>query len=75
MYVFLSYQTSDKTAAGQVKALLAELKIEAFLAHEDIHVSHEWRTTILEEIGKATSTSGLNLSERYDTPGLPEQCS
>ena len=52
-YAFLSYQTADKAVAGQVKRILAEAKVEAFLAHEDIDVSVEWRLKILEEIGKA----------------------
>ncbi|MDR6624857.1 hypothetical protein J2728_001152 [Caulobacter segnis] len=53
MYAFLSYQTADKIVAGHVQKLLDGIGIKAFLAHEDIQVSHEWRTTILEEIGKA----------------------
>lgn len=36
-----------------MKGILARHRIEAFLAHEDIDVSVEWRTKILEEIGKA----------------------
>lgn len=52
-YAFLSYQTSDKAIAGKVKRLLATVKIGAFLAHEDIEVSEEWRLKIIEEIGKA----------------------
>src|SRR5208283_3389098 len=53
MYAFLSYQTADKRTAGKVRGLLEKLGINAFLAHEDIQVSHEWRATIVEEIGKA----------------------
>jgi TIR domain len=52
-YAFVSYQTDDKVAAGQVKRVLGVAKIDAFLAHEDIEVSVEWRLKILEEIGKA----------------------
>lgn len=39
--------------AGEVKRILAEAKIESFLAHEDIVVSVEWRLKILEEMAKA----------------------
>lgn len=53
MYAFLSYQTADKHVAGEIRALLAELGVESFLAHEDIGVSQEWRLKILEEIRKA----------------------
>jgi hypothetical protein len=53
MYAFLSYRTDEKTIAGAVRAQLDRLGIESFMAHEDIEVSHEWRTTILAEIAKA----------------------
>ena len=49
---FLSYQTADKASAGRVKAALAKVKISSFLAHEDIAVSEEWRSKILEELAK-----------------------
>ncbi|MHB1669226.1 toll/interleukin-1 receptor domain-containing protein [Thiomonas sp.] len=61
---FLSYQTADKAAAAQVKAVLSGVGISAFLAHEDIAVSEEWRLKILEEIGKASIFVGL-LSKNY----------
>ena len=53
LYAFLSYQTNDKHVAGQIKSLLLKVGIDAFMAHEDIAVSEEWRLKILEEIGKA----------------------
>lgn len=48
--VFISYQTTQKEYAGQYKKLFGEAGIEAFLAHEDIAVSDEWRDKILEEL-------------------------
>ncbi len=63
-YAFLSYQTADKSVAGQIKSVLAKVRIEAFLAHEDIDVSEEWRLKILEEIGRADMFVCL-LSENY----------
>jgi hypothetical protein len=63
-HAFLSYQTADKVVAGTVKRLLADVKIEAFLAHDDIEVSVEWRAKILEEIGKANIFVCL-LSKHY----------
>jgi hypothetical protein len=53
MYAFISYQTADKIAAGQIRDVLESLGISGFLAHEDIAVSEEWRLKILSEIGKA----------------------
>jgi hypothetical protein len=48
--VFISYSTLDKTIAGQVKKFFASLKIAAFLAHDDIEVSQEWKDRIVEEL-------------------------
>jgi hypothetical protein len=64
MKAFISYQTSDKIIAGKIKTLLAELCIPAFLAHEDIEVSEEWRLKILEEVALADLFICL-LSENY----------
>lgn len=47
---FISYSTSDKVVAGQVKSVLDEHDIESFLAHDDISVSQEWRQRIIEEV-------------------------
>lgn len=61
---FLSYQTTDKAVAGQLKSILSAFEITVFLAHEDIDVSAEWRLKILEEISKASIFICL-LSENY----------
>lgn len=50
MRAFISYSTEDKAAAGAVKRALSTYNIDCFLAHEDIHVSEEWRERILEEL-------------------------
>lgn len=48
---FISYSTKDKVSAAAVKAALATVGIECFMAHDDLLVSEEWRERILEEIG------------------------
>lgn len=53
LYAFLSYQTNDKSVAGRLKALLSDVGVTSFLAHEDITVSEDWGLEILEEIRKA----------------------
>jgi TIR domain len=63
-YAFVSYQTEDKAIAGALKTILERLGIRAFLAHEDIVVSDEWRLKILAEVGKADIFVCL-LSEHY----------
>ncbi len=47
---FISYQTTDKAIAGTLKNKLSRIGITSFLAHEDIHVSEEWRIKILTEL-------------------------
>jgi hypothetical protein len=47
---FISYSHEDGEYAGQAKRVLAEVGINAFLAHEDLNVSEQWRERILEEL-------------------------
>ncbi len=47
---FISYSHEDRKYGKQVKQVLAEVGIEAFLAHEDLEVSDEWQERILEEL-------------------------
>lgn len=61
---FISYQTADKATAGTIKSILAPIGISAFLAHEDIEVSEQWRNKILKEIGKSDIFICL-LSKNY----------
>src|SRR5579863_2997352 len=64
MLAFLSYQTDEKTVAGQVAALLTSLGVNTFTAHEDIEVSNEWRGELLSKIAAADLFVPL-LSARY----------
>jgi hypothetical protein len=47
---FVSYSHQDRQYGGQAKRVLAEVGIDAFLAHDDLDVSEEWRERILEEL-------------------------
>ena len=67
-YAFISYQTSDKVIAGRVKNVLLTVRIDSFLAHEDIHVSEEWRLKILEEISKADIFIPLLSKNYHESP-------
>lgn len=53
MKAFISYSTTDKQIAGQVKNVLNEHRVDAFLAHEDIKVSQEWKDRIIQELNHA----------------------
>lgn len=48
--VFISYSTIDRAVAAQVKAVLARAGLSVFMAHDDLQVSEEWKSRILEEL-------------------------
>jgi hypothetical protein len=47
---FLSYSVHDRHVAAEVKLVLASLGVDVFMAHDDIHVSQQWRDRILSEL-------------------------
>lgn len=47
---FISYSSIDRRRAAEVKRALSELGVDAFMAHDDITVSQEWRNRILTEL-------------------------
>ena len=50
---FLSYSTRDRHVAAEVKQALVQLGVDAFMAHDDIHISQAWRDRILAELKAA----------------------
>lgn len=48
--VFISYSNHNKERAGQVKEILNDYNIFAFLAHDDIRISEEWKKEIIKEL-------------------------
>ena len=62
---FISYAHADRKYGAQAKNVLAEIGIEAFLAHDDLHVSDEWRARIIEELRRCDLFVPL-LSEDLD---------
>ena len=46
---FISYSNKERHIAGKVKKILEQYEIESFMAHDDIHVSEEWASKIIEE--------------------------
>jgi len=64
MLAFMSYQAANRAVAGRVSDLLASLGIQAFMAHEHIEVSVQWRDEILRQIGLANLFVPI-LSQSY----------
>ncbi|WP_423924662.1 toll/interleukin-1 receptor domain-containing protein [Candidatus Palauibacter sp.] len=50
MIAFISYSYLDREYARQTKQVLEEVGIAAFIAHEDLEVSEEWKVRIIEEL-------------------------
>ncbi len=61
---FISYSHKDRKYGAQAKSVLADVGIEAFLAHDDLHVSDEWRNRIIEELERCDLFVPL-LSENF----------
>src|SRR6266550_1875261 len=61
---FISYSQEERQHGAQAKSVLAEIGIAAFLAHDDLHVSDEWRKRIIEELGRCDVFVPL-LSENF----------
>lgn len=56
---FLSYAHEDKARAGRVKQILEENGVTAFLAHETLEVSTEWRAEILRHLETSSALVAL----------------
>lgn len=67
MRAFLSYQTADREVAARVGAVLTEFEYTAFMAHEHIEVSEEWRKRILKEIEAADLFVPILSKNYYDS--------
>ncbi|WP_235596800.1 toll/interleukin-1 receptor domain-containing protein [Leptospira alstonii] len=65
MKAFISYSTVNKRVAGKIQNILDHFGILSFLAHEDIKVSSEWQTVILNELAKSDLFVAL-LSNEYE---------
>lgn len=48
--VFISYSSKDRRIAAKLKDALSEFGLECFLAHDNLKVSDEWKTKILNEL-------------------------
>ncbi len=51
---FISYSHKDRKYGAQAKAVLSEVGVDGFLAHEDLDVSDEWRACIIEELNNCS---------------------
>jgi len=54
MYAFISYSTVDREWSSIVKSALRVAGFNGFQAHQDLQLSEEWKSAILEELKRAT---------------------
>ena len=47
---FLSYSNTDRKLAAAVKAYVADLGVDCFMAHDDLGISDDWKQRIIEEL-------------------------
>jgi hypothetical protein len=71
---FISYAHVDRLLAGQAQTVLGEVGISAFLAHEDLEVSDEWRECLLRELAQCQLFVPL-LSKHYLSSTWAQQAS
>ena len=50
---FISHSTADENIAKKIKAALNDYGTSAFLAHEDIQFSQEWKDCLIHELNEA----------------------
>ena len=53
MRTFISYSTTDRILAGEVKESLEDFGFSTFLAHDDIKPTQPWVERILDELNKS----------------------
>ena len=70
---FISYSHEDRVVAAQLKELFTDLNIQAFLAHEDLEVSDEWRERILEELRSCEIFAALLSSNFLASRWAPQE--
>jgi hypothetical protein len=70
---FISYSHMDRKRGAEAKAVLAEVGIEAFLAHDDLQVSDEWRERIIEELKRCDFFVPLLSANFLESKWAPQE--
>lgn len=65
--VFVSYSIKDSTMAGQLATVLKTLRVETFLAHDDINVGAQWKDAVRKGICKCDMLVALVTSNFHDS--------
>lgn len=65
--VFLSHKTEAKTETAELKQALKLYGISCFVAHEDIHPTHEWQNEIENALSSMDALVALMTEEFHDS--------
>ncbi len=72
--VFLSYHSSDKSLAGEIKLHLTRYGLDIFLAHEDIEPTEEWQARILSELRRTEVFLALLTQKFLTSKWTSQEC-
>lgn len=70
---FISYSHKDRSFGAQAKKVLSEVGIDAFLAHDDLQVSDEWRERIIEELKRCDVFVPLLSADFMQSQWAPQE--
>ncbi len=70
---FISYSHKDRKYGAEAKSVLADVGIESFLAHDDLHVSDEWRVRIIEELSRCDIFVPLLSANFLESKWAPQE--
>jgi TIR domain len=70
---FISYSHNDRKYGADAKAVLSDIGIESFLAHDDLDVSEEWRERIIEELKRCDIFVPLISANFLDSKWAPQE--
>ncbi len=70
---FISYSHKDRMHGAEAKGVLAQIGIDAFLAHDDLHVSDEWRERIIEELKRCDLFIPLLSANFVESKWAPQE--
>jgi len=72
-HAFISYSVVDKKWGGAIRRGLESLGLTAFIAHDDLRVSEEWKVRIIEEMGRADVFVALLSKHFKESEWCPQE--
>lgn len=64
--LFISHSAAEREAAGDLKRILAPLRVDGFVAHDSIEFDREWRDVIVGHLGSCHALLAL-VSDHFSS--------